>query len=155
VTRTPYREVVINGPAETFGVPGNDGFGNNPGFDNNSGWGAPNGGGFENQPGNGFPAGPIPPGSIEGNLQPGFQQQAAQANVADYLCTSGIDLNVVFSPDMMTATVAEMGYGAVNLQRQGGANTFYFESQGHVLKGQLQNASWSRPGLRDVFCARR
>lgn len=157
VTRTPYREVVINGPADTFGVPGNDGFGNNNGFDNNSGWDAPNGGGFESQPGNGFPAGPVPPGSIEGNNnQPLFQQQqTAQANVADYLCTSGIDLNVVFSPDMMTATVAEMGYGAVTLQRQGGANTFYFESQGHVLKGQLQNASWSRPGLRDVFCARR
>ncbi|MHA7775582.1 VHL beta domain-containing protein [Roseibium sp. M-1] len=155
VTKTPYREVVINGPAETFGLPGNDGFGNNNGFDNNSGWGSPNGGGFDNQPGGGFPAGPVPPGAIEGNSQPNFQQQTAQANVADYLCTAGIDLNVVFSPDMLSATVAEMGYGAVTLQRQGGANTFYFESQGHVLKGQLQNATWSRPGLRDVFCARR
>lgn len=75
--------------------------------------------------------------------------------MADYLCTAGIDLNVVFSPDMQSATVAEMGYGAVTLQRQGSANTFYYESQGHVLKGQVQNATWSRPGLRDVFCARR
>ncbi|QFS96936.1 hypothetical protein FIV06_05870 [Labrenzia sp. THAF191b] len=162
VTKTPYREVVINGPAN-FGAPGNNGFGNNGfgnnGFDNNGGtWGAPNGGGFDGQPGNDFPSGPVPPGSIEGSNQPNFQQQqqqTARANVADYLCTAGIDLNVVFSPDMQSATVAEMGYGAVTLQRQGSANTFYYESQGHVLKGQVQNATWSRPGLRDVFCARR
>jgi hypothetical protein len=148
VTKTPYREVVIQGP-KTFGVPGNNGFG---GGDT---WGNPNGG-FDGQPGNGFPAGPTPPGAIEGSNQPTFQQQqTARANVADYLCTTGIDLNVVFSPDLQSATVAEMGYGAVTLQRQGGANTFYFESQGHVLKGQIQNATWSRPGLRDVFCARR
>lgn len=148
VTRTPYREVVIQGP-KTFGVPGNDGFGAT------DTWGNPNGG-FDGQPGNGFPAGPTPPGSIDGFDQPAAQpQQTARTNVADYLCTAGIDLNVVFSPDMQSATVAEMGYGAVTLQRQGGANTFYFESQGHVLKGQLQNATWSRPGLRDVFCARR
>ncbi len=148
VTRTPYREVVIQGP-KTFGVPGNNGFGGG------DAWGNQNGG-FDGQPGNGFPAGPTPPGAIEGSSQPTFQQQqTARANVADYLCTSGIDLNVVFSPDLQSATVAEMGYGAVTLQRQGGANTFYFESQGHVLKGQLQNATWSRPGLRDVFCARR
>jgi len=148
VTRTPFREVVIEGP-KNFGVPGNDGFGTT------DTWGNQNGG-FDGQPGNGFPAGPTPPGAIEGSNQPTFQQQqTARANVADYLCTAGIDLNVVFSPDMNSATVAEMGYGAVTLQRQGGANTFYFESQGHVLKGQLQNATWSRPGLRDVFCARR
>ena len=148
VTRTPYREVVIQGPPD-LGVPGNTGFGTG------DTWGNPNSG-FDGQPGNGFPAGPLPPGSIEGSNQPTFQpQQAARSNVADYLCTAGIDLNVVFSPDMASATVAEMGYGAVTLQRQGGANTFYFESQGHVLKGQLQNATWSRPGLRDVFCARR
>jgi hypothetical protein len=164
VTKTPYREVVINGPAN-FGAPGNNGFGNNGfgnnGFDNNGlnnggTWGAPNNGGFDGQPGGDFPAGPVPPGSIEGSNQPTFQQQqTAQANVADYLCTAGIDLNVVFSPDMQSATVAEMGYGAVTLQRQGSANTFYYESQGHVLKGQLQNATWTRPGLSDVFCARR
>jgi len=148
VTRTPYREVVIQGPAN-FGVPGNNGFGAD------DTWGNPNGG-FDGQPGNGFPAGPVPPGSIQGANPQGFpQQQTARANVADYLCTAGIDLNVVFTPDMSSATVAEMGYGSVTLQRQGGANTFFFESQGHVLKGQLQNATWSRPGLRDVFCARR
>lgn len=149
VTRTPYREVVIQGP-KTFGVPGNDGFGAT-----NEPFGNPNGG-FDGQPGNGFPAGPTPPGSIEGSNQPNFQQQqTARANVADYLCTAGIDLNVVFTPDMQSATVAEMGYGAFTLQRQGSANSFYYESQGHVLKGQLQNPTWTRPGLRDVFCARR
>ncbi|GAB4520616.1 MAG: hypothetical protein Tsb0019_21670 [Roseibium sp.] len=144
VTRTPYREVVIQGPA-SFGVPGPAG---------GEPWGAP-GGGFDGQPGNDFPSGPVPPGSIGGAGLPDNPQQTARTNVADYLCTAGIDLNVVFSPDMQSATVSEMGYGAVTLQRQGGANTFYFESQGHVLKGQLQNATWSRPGLRDVFCARR
>jgi len=41
------------------------------------------------------------------------------------------------------------------LQRLGSPNTFHYEGQGHTLKGQLQNATWSRPGLRDVFCARR
>jgi hypothetical protein len=144
VTRTPYREVVIQGPANF----------NTPGAAGNDPWGAP-AGGFDGQPGNGFPAGPVPPGSIGGTGLPGGPQQTARANVADYLCTAGIDLNVVFSPDMQSATVSEMGYGAVTLQRQGGANTFYFESQGHVLKGQIENATWSRPGLRDVFCARR
>lgn len=139
VTKTPYREVVINGTPGT--QPG--GFGTAPGGQQQ---------GFGNQA---FPGGPVPPGDVGGFNQPDFQQQAVAQNVADYLCTAGIDLNVVFSPDGQTATVAEMGYGAVTLQRQGSANSFYFESQGHVLKGQLQNATWSRPGLRDVFCARR
>ncbi|MCV0424415.1 MAG: hypothetical protein K5905_02995 [Roseibium sp.] len=169
VTRTPYREVVINGPAN-FGT-GAGGFGNaNPGgFGSNGAGGFGNSGtggfggqqgGFQNDPfnsNNNLPAGPVPPGNVGGaNQQPTFQQQqTARTNVADYLCTAGIDLNVVFSPDGQSATVAEMGYGAVTLQRQGSANSFYFESQGHVLKGQLQNATWTRPGLRDVFCARR
>ena len=167
VTRTPYREVVINGPANFgtgaggFGNPNPGGFGANGagGFGNNDagGFGGQQGG-FQNDPfnNNNSPAGPVPPGSVGGANQPTFQQQqTARTNVADYLCTAGIDLNVVFSPDGQSATVAEMGYGAVTLQRQGGANSFYFESQGHVLKGQFQNATWSRPGLRDVFCARR
>ncbi|POF32949.1 VHL beta domain-containing protein [Roseibium marinum] len=144
VTKTPYREVVINGPANF-----NPGGGNvtNP-------FGDP--GGFPNAPqNNGFPAGPVPPGDVGSANQPAIGQQAARTNVADYLCTTGIDLNVVFSPDGQSATVAEMGYGAVTLPRAGSANTFYFESQGHVLKGQIQNATWSRPGLREVFCARR
>ncbi len=146
VTKSPYREVVINGGANFAPAAGGGGF--------NGSFGGQ--GGFQdNQFNNGFPAGPVPPGDVGGFGQPGIQQQTARANVADYLCTAGIDLNVVFSPDGLTATVAEMGYGSVTLQRQGGANTFYFESQGHVLKGQLQNATWSRPGLRDVFCARR
>jgi len=126
VSRTPYREVVIRG--------------GNPGL-----------------PVNQFPAGPVPPGNLGSDLSQTYPQQAGSGSgsVADYLCTAGIDLNVVFSTDGQTATVAEMGYGAVTLQRQGSANTFYFESQGHVLKGQIQNATWSRPGLHDVFCARR
>lgn len=136
VSRTPYREVVINGV---------------PGAARPGGFGQPLG-----QPAGQFPSGPVPPGNVGGaGGQQALPQQAATGSVADYLCTAGIDLNVVFSPDGRTATVAEMGYGAVTLQRQGSANTFYFESQGHTLKGQLQNATWSRPGLRDVFCARR
>ncbi|MET1416311.1 hypothetical protein ABVF61_28835 [Roseibium sp. HPY-6] len=143
VTQAPYREVVISGQAG-LGGNGAGGFGVPAG----QGGGIPG-----DQFGNG--AGPIPPGSIGGSDQPGFQQQAARTNVADYLCTAGIDLNVVFSPDGATATVAEMGYGAVTLQRFGSPNTFHYEGQGHILKGQLQNATWTRPGLRDVFCARR
>ncbi|MTI05228.1 hypothetical protein E1180_06835 [Roseibium denhamense] len=145
VTRTPYREVVINGPA---GSSPSNGVIGDP-------WGTPQNAPFGQQ-NQGFPAGPVPPGTVGGaNPSFGAPQQTALSNVADYLCTAGIDLNVVFAPDGNSATVAEMGYGAVTLQRQGGANTFYFEGQGHVLKGQVQNATWSRPGLRDVFCARR
>ncbi|WFE90048.1 hypothetical protein K1718_01495 [Roseibium porphyridii] len=150
VSRTPYREVVVSGPPNAA-TPG--GFGNQGGFGQPGNLGQP-GGLQNNQFNNGQPAGPIPPGDVGSASQPVFQQQA-RTNVADYLCTAGIDLNVVFSPDGQSATVAEMGYGAVTLQRQGSSNTFYFESQGHVLKGQVQNATWSRPGLRDVFCARR
>ncbi|MEP3045263.1 MAG: hypothetical protein ABJL55_05030 [Roseibium sp.] len=141
VTKTPYREVVINGPA-----------GSRPG-----GFGEPLGqGNFPGTVPNGqFPAGPVPPGNVGGATQQTFGQQTAGTNIADYLCTAGIDLNVIFSADGRSATIAEMGYGTVTLQRQGSANTFYFEAQGHVLKGQLQNATWSRPGLRDVFCAKR
>ncbi|MFN3249654.1 hypothetical protein [Roseibium album] len=145
VTQSPYREVVIGGSG-TFGNTNAGGFGGS-----NSGQG-----GFQgDQFGNGIPNGPVPPGSVGGDNQPNFQQQAARTNVADYLCTAGIDLNVVFSPDGQSATVAEMGYGAVTLERFGSANTFHYEGQGHILKGQLQNATWTRPGLRDVFCARR
>lgn len=140
VSQTPYREVVLTG------VPGSL-----PGGFGTPGTAAP-GGQFPNGQ---VPGQLLPPGDVGGFGRPGTPQQAAGGNVADYLCTAGIDLNVVFSPNGQTATVAEMGYGAVTLQRQGSANSFYFESQGHVLKGQLQNATWSRPGLRDVFCARR
>lgn len=139
ISRTPYRDVVLTGgPISQPGALGGP-------------LGLP-GAALPSDP---FPAGPVPPADLGGLGQSVFPQQAASANVTDYLCTSGIDLNVVFSPNGQTATVSEMGYGAVTLQRQGSANTFYFESQGHVLKGQLQTATWSRPGLRDVFCARR
>jgi len=148
VTRTPYREVVIQGPSN-FGSGATSGL--------NGSFGGQ--GGFQNdQLNNGFPSGPVPPGDIgAGNrpLNPQQRQQTVRTNVSDYLCTAGIDLNVVFSPDGQTATVSEMGYGAVTLHRRGSPNSFHYESQGHVLKGQIQNATWSRPGLRDVFCARR
>lgn len=148
VTQAPYREVVIGGQAG-FGGNGAGGFGNNGA----GGFGTQDG--FQNDPFVDNGGGPVPPGTIGGGNQGDFQQQAARTNVADYLCTAGIDLNVVFSPDGQSATVAEMGYGAVTLQRLGSPNTFHYEGQGHTLKGQLQNATWSRPGLRDVFCARR
>ncbi|MBN9673118.1 hypothetical protein [Roseibium aggregatum] len=148
VTRTPFREVVFKGPAN-FGTGAPAG-----GFNAPLGQDGLQNGQFNN---GGFPNGPVPPGNVGAGNQPLFpqQQQTARTNVADYLCTAGIDLNVVFSPDGQTATVSEMGYGAVTLQRRGSANSFHYEEQGHVLRGQVQNATWSRPGLRDVFCARR
>lgn len=132
VTRTPYREVVVSGasplpaPADSFGLPANS-----------------------------LPAGPIPPDSIDGGLQPSVRPQAGRGQVADYLCTAGVDLQVTFSPDRASATVAEMGYGVITLARQGGSSSFRYSGQGHELTGQIQNATWSRPGLRDVFCAMR
>lgn len=99
-------------------------------------------------------AGPVPPGLV-GAGPAGLPSGPGPGNIADYLCTAGIDLNVVFAPDGQTATVAEMGYGVVTLQRQADASGFHYAGQGHVLKGQIQNATWTRPGLRDVFCARR
>ncbi|WP_346893077.1 hypothetical protein [uncultured Roseibium sp.] len=135
VTRTPYREVVIKGAPQPTAP--------NPSF------------GFPNET---TPPGPIPPGNIGGGLQPSdgnysIGPQTGAGDAADYLCTAGVDLHVTFSPDGRTATVAEMGYGVSTLTRQG--NGFYYAGQGQVLKGDLQNATWSRPGLSDVFCARR
>lgn len=137
VTRSPYREVVLTGSAPLYnpqgpiGLPPTDPF-------------APSAN-----------SGPLPPADVGGGFGQPIQPQAGLVAVADYLCTGGVDLNVRFSPDGTTATVAEMGYGVVTLVRQGGASTFNYVGQGHVLRGQLQNATWTRPGLRDVFCARR
>lgn len=136
VTRTPYREVVITGAQQPLAPRPNLGF-----------------------PDEAAPAGPIPPGNVGGGFEPSGGRnysvgpQAGAGNDADYLCTAGVDLHVTFSPDERTATVAEMGYGVTTLTRQG--NGFYYTGQGQVLKGDLQNATWSRPGLNDVFCARR
>lgn len=135
VTRTPYREVVIKGVQQPLAPNPNLGF-----------------------PGETPPAGPIPPGDVGGGFQPSdgnysIGPQTGAGNDADYLCTAGVDLHVTFSPDGRTATVAEMGYGVATLTRQG--NGFYYAGQGKVLKGDLQNATWSRPGLTDVFCAKR
>ena len=137
VSRNPYREVIIRGLSTIAPAGAQDPFGNPGGF-----------------PNNGIPNGPVPPGSIGGNQQD-FSQQAVGRSVADYLCTSGVDLNVVFSGGGQTATVAEIGYGTITLQRQGGPGVFYYTGQGHELKGQIQDAVWSRPGVREVFCARR
>ena len=136
VTRTPYREVVISGgnaPAQPAQQP-------------------------FSFPQEQVPAGPVPPGTIGGGFSQAPVQSSASvasAQVADYLCTAGVDLQVSFSPDGSTATVAEMGQGVVTLPRQGGASSFTYSAQGFTLSGQIQNATWTRPGLRDVFCARR
>ncbi|GGB40531.1 hypothetical protein GCM10011316_10720 [Roseibium aquae] len=135
VSSTPYREVVITGIT-----------------------GSPQGGGTglgqPLEPLAPFPSGPVPPADI-GTAAPILQTGPGSGQVADYLCTAGIDLNVVFSADGQTATVAEMGYRAILLNRQPAASGFHFEAQGHVLRGQINNATWARPGLRDVFCSRR
>jgi len=135
VTRTPYREVVITGARQPLAPSPNLGF-----------------------PGESTPPGPVPPGDVGGGFEPSgpnasFGPQAGAGEVADYLCTAGVDLHVTFSPDGGTATVAEMGRGVATLARQG--NGFYYAGQGQVLKGDPRNAIWSRPGLADVFCARR
>ncbi|MBD8877636.1 hypothetical protein [Roseibium polysiphoniae] len=139
VSRTPYREVVISGgstapsqPSQPLGAP-QEPF---------------------------LPAGPVPPGSVGAGPGPSFDNRtsatlSANGRVADYLCTAGVDLQVSFSADGSTATVAEMGQGVVTLPRQGGPSSFNYASQGYILRGQIQNATWSRPGIRDVFCAMR
>lgn len=135
VTRTPYREVVIKGVEQPLAPRPNYGF-----------------------PDESALPGPIPPGDVGGGFGSSggnypVGPQTAGGTDADYLCTAGVDLHVTFSPDGRTATVAEMGYGIATLARQG--NGFYYAGQGQVLKGDPQNATWSRPGLNDVFCARR
>jgi len=106
-----------------------------------------------------MPSGPIPPGNVGGSfdspVQPQGTPQAVSGSVADYLCTAGIDLHVTFSADGQSATVAEMGYGTITLAKVRGGSSMHFASEGHVLQGQLQNTTWTRPGLRDVFCAKR
>jgi len=131
VSRTPYREVVISASAP----------GQRPGQLQPL------------EPLSPLSSGPTPPADI-GTGAPVYQASPNQGQVADYLCTAGIDLNVVFSADGQTATVAEMGYRAITLNRQPSASGFHFEAQGHILRGQINNATWARPGLRDVFCAR-
>ncbi|MTI01137.1 hypothetical protein [Roseibium sp. RKSG952] len=144
VSRTPYREVYLTGPASVSGPVQPQG--NFPPH-------AP----YGTQPGRPIAPGPIPPANIGGSLnQPAsLARPGAAGRVADYLCTAGVDLNVRFSPDGRTATVAEMGYGVFTLTRQGGEGSFNYAGQGYMLKGHLQNATWSRPGQRDVFCAKR
>lgn len=135
VSQSPYREVVIGGTAgNVVQQPSQPSFG---------------------LPDQGLPPGPIPPGNVGGGNGFDARPQASASGSINYLCTAGVDLQVTLSPDGQTATVAEMGYGVFTLNRQGGGSGFNYASNGHVLKGQIQNATWSRPGLLDVFCARR
>ncbi|WP_417687280.1 hypothetical protein [Roseibium sp.] len=135
VTRTPYREVVISGGGQATET-------QQPGF---------------GLPTETLPAGPIPPGSIgdRPSDRGGWDQSSFSPDrqAVNYLCSAGVDLNVSFSPDGSTATVAEMGFGVFTLTRIGSPSSFHYEAQGYVLKGQIANTTWSRPGLRDVFCA--
>ncbi|WP_417667883.1 hypothetical protein [Roseibium sp.] len=138
VTRTPYREVLISGGARS-----------RPEFQPQS---QPFG-----LPAQTPPAGPVPPGNIgiNGSADFGSPRSSVNAEVVNYLCTAGIDLQVTFSSDGASATIAEMGMGVVTLPRRGGNSSFQYESEGYRLSGQKQNATWTRPGLRDVFCAMR
>ncbi|WP_150523329.1 hypothetical protein [Roseibium sediminis] len=95
---------------------------------------------------------PLPPADVGPQ---GGQTFSAARTVADYLCTAGVDLNVVYADDGSSATIAEMGYGVVTLRNLGAAGGFNYSGDGHSLKGQVNNLTWSRPGLREVFCARR
>ena len=98
------------------------------------------------------PGNPLPPADIGSQ---GGQTSSAPRTVADYLCTAGVDLNVVYADDGSSATIAEMGFGVVTLRNLGASGGFNYSGDGHSLTGQVNNLTWSRPGLREVFCARR
>lgn len=150
VSRTPYREVDISGGRPTTQAPPPR-F-NAPNYPENNTFGAPPAG----SPFGGLD-GRLPPANIGGGPQT-LNAPISPANstqFADYLCTGGVDLHVSFSPDRSVATVAEIGRQPLSLPRLGGASQFAYGSNGFSLQGSLQNATWSRPGQRDVFCAKR
>lgn len=128
VSRTPYREVIIQDTVQS--AP--------------SQWDTPAPSGFGN---------PVPPADVGGSLSQ--STVTGRRTVANYLCTAGVDLNVVYEADGTTATVAEIGYRAITLQNLNAASGFHYSGEGHTLKGQVNNLTWSRPGLREVFCSRR
>ncbi|MFN4008745.1 MAG: MliC family protein [Pannonibacter sp.] len=87
-------------------------------------------------------AGPLPPAPIGG------------VDSVNYLCTAGIDLQVQFDGARDIAVVTEFGQISVTLPRVPSGSGFRYESGGYSLAGQRDNATWSRPGLYDAFCAR-
>jgi len=102
-------------------------------------------------PGNlGLPTGPVPPANVGGGAA-----SAAAAGGASYLCTAGVDLQVTFDDASQTATIVEFGQRPVTLARVASGSGFAYESPGYSFKGQVRNATYTRPGLYDVFCAQR
>lgn len=87
-------------------------------------------------------AGPLPPAPVGG------------VDSVNYLCTAGIDLQVQFDAARDIAVVTEFGQISVTLPRVPSGSGFRYESGGYSLAGQRDNATWSRPGLYDAFCAR-
>lgn len=89
-----------------------------------------------------LPAGPLPPAPV-GGVDP-----------VNYLCTAGIDLQVLFDGTRDVAVVTEFGQISVTLPRVPSGSGFRYESNGYSFAGQRDNATWSRPGLYDAFCGR-
>ncbi|ADZ68456.1 hypothetical protein [Polymorphum gilvum] len=75
--------------------------------------------------------------------------------VAEYLCAAGVDLQVTFDHGRQVAVVAEFGRMPVTLPIRSAGPDFLYEEAGYSLAGRIDNATWSRPGLDGVFCARR
>ncbi len=75
-------------------------------------------------------------------------------STTNYICTAGIDLQVVYDTARGVAMVTEFGQVSVTLPRVNGGTGFRYEANGYVLQGQRDNVTWSRPGLYDVFCGR-
>ncbi|NBN80121.1 hypothetical protein GWI72_17725 [Microvirga tunisiensis] len=89
-----------------------------------------------------MPAGPLPPAPVGG------------LDTVNYLCTAGIDLQVVFDAARDVAVVTEFGQISVTLPRVASGSGFRYASGGYTFAGQRDNATWSRPGLYDAFCGR-
>lgn len=98
------------------------------------------------------PAPPVQP-QAPGMLLP--PAPVGNVSTTNYLCTAGIDLQVVYDTARGVAMVTEFGQVSVTLPRVNGGSGFRYEANGYVLQGQRDNVSWSRPGLYDVFCGRR
>lgn len=113
---------------------------------------------------------PVPQGLPQGaftpapSVQPQPQPQApgmllppapvGNVSTTNYICTAGIDLQVVYDTARGVAMVTEFGQVSVTLPRVNGGSGFRYEANGYVLQGQRDNVTWSRPGLYDVFCGR-
>ncbi|MEH0074219.1 hypothetical protein V6L76_06420 [Pannonibacter sp. Pt2] len=101
---------------------------------------------------------PAPPVQPQPQLQtPGMLLPPApvgNVSTTNYICTAGIDLQVVYDTARGVAMVTEFGQVSVTLPRVNGGAGFRYEANGYVLQGQRDNVTWSRPGLYDVFCGR-